>query len=88
MSFKKVFTLSTLRIISIVLGLVYSILQVRFFGTSRAVEVFFVANTLVYLVISLTQAGQLSDIFLPVYLSISQKEGKESAHRAFSVLIN
>ncbi|MEO8568567.1 MAG: lipid II flippase MurJ [Ginsengibacter sp.] len=88
MYFKKIFGLSGLRIVYAILGLTYSILQVRFFGTSRMVEVFFVANAVAYLVISLTQSGQLSEFFLPVYLSIKSKQGKEAAHRAFSVLIN
>ena len=88
MYFKKVFGLSGLRIVYSILGLTYSVLQVRIFGTSRAVEVFFVANAVTYLVTSLTQSGQLSEFFLPVYLSIKAKEGKKAAYRAFSVLIN
>jgi putative peptidoglycan lipid II flippase len=88
MFFKKILGLSGLRIVYAVLGLTYSVLQVRFFGTSRLVEVFFVANAVTYLVTSLTQSGQLSEFFLPIYLSIKAKEGKEAAHRAFSVLIN
>ena len=88
MFFKKILGLSGLRIVYSILGLTYSVLQVRFFGTSRAVEVFFVANAVAYLVTSLTQSGQLSEFFLPIYLSIKAKEGKDAAHRAFSVLIN
>lgn len=88
MYFKKIFGLSGLRIVYSVFGLIYSVLQVRYFGTSRPVEIFFVANTVAYLVTSLTQGGQLSEFFLPVYLSIRTNQGKEAAHRAFSVLIN
>ncbi|MGH2648430.1 MAG: murein biosynthesis integral membrane protein MurJ, partial [Ginsengibacter sp.] len=88
MYFKKIFGLSGLRIVYAVLGLAYSILQVRIFGTSRLVEVFFVANSVVYLVTSLTQSGKLSEFFLPVYMGIKTNHGKEAAHRAFSVLIN
>lgn len=88
MHLKKILGLSGLRIIYGVFGLIYSILQVRIFGTSREVEIFFVANGVVYLVTSLTQSGQLSEFFLPEYLSIKVKFGKEAAHRAFSVLIN
>ncbi len=88
MYFKKILGLSGLRIIYAVFGLAYAILQVRFFGTSRGVEVFFVATTVTYMVISLTQSGQLCEFFLPIYLSIRTKHGKAAAHRAFSVLIN
>ncbi len=88
MYFKKIFGLSGLRIVYALLGLAYSVMQVRIFGTSREVEVFFVANSVVYLVTSLTQSGKLSEFFLPVYMDIRTKYGKEAAHRAFSVLIN
>jgi putative peptidoglycan lipid II flippase len=88
MYFKKILGLSGLRIVYAVFGLAYSVLQVRFFGTSRGVEVFFVANTVTYMVISLTQSGQLCEFFLPTYLSIRTNYGKAAAHRAFSVLIN
>ena len=88
MFFKKILGLSGLRIIYAFFGLIYSILQVRFFGTSRVVEIFFVANAVAYLVTSLTQSGQLSEFFLPIYLGIKEKNGKEAAYRAFSVLIN
>jgi putative peptidoglycan lipid II flippase len=88
MYFKKILGLSGLRIVYAVFGLAYSVLQVRFFGTSRGVEVFFVATTVVYMITSLTQSGQLCELFLPVYLSIRANHGKAAAHRAFSVLIN
>lgn len=88
MYFKKILSLSGLRIVYAVLGLSYSIFQIRIFGTSREVEIFFVANGVVYLITSLTQSGQLSEFFLPEYLSIKVKYGREAAYRAFSVLIN
>jgi putative peptidoglycan lipid II flippase len=83
-----VLKLTGLKMIYAVLGLFYSVLQVRIFGVSREVEAFFIANTAVYLIVSLTQGGQISELFLPQYLSIKEKYGKEYAHRAFSVLIN
>ena len=88
MFFKKIFGLSGLRIVYAIFGLAYSVLQVRYFGTSREVEIFFAANAVAYLVTSLTQSGQLSEFFLPVYLSIKANQGRDAAHRAFSVLVN
>lgn len=88
MYLKKIAGLSGLRVIYAVFGLAYSIIQVRLFGTSRLVEIFFVANTVASLVTSLTQSGQLSEFFLPIYLSLRVNQGKDVAHRAFSVLIN
>lgn len=59
--------LFSLKFIASLLGLGYSILQVRYFGASRTIEIYFAAQSLVYLVTSLTQSGQLAEIFLPEY---------------------
>ena len=64
---KILLKLFSLKFIAAPLGLAYSILQVRYFGASRTIEIFFAAQSLVYLVTSLTQSGQLAEIFLPEY---------------------
>ena len=84
---KNILKLFSLKFVSSLLGICYSILQVRYFGTSRAIEVFFVAQNLVYLVTSLTQSGQLSEIFLPEYLRLKKIDIKLS-FSALNVIIN
>lgn len=64
---KILLKLFSLKFIASLLGLAYSILQVRYFGANRTIEIYFAAQSLVYLVTSLTQSGQLAEIFLPEY---------------------
>jgi len=80
--------MTLLKILASLSGLLYSILQVNYFGTSPAVEAYFVAASLMYLVVSLMQAGQLSEILLPVYHKIKVERGVEAAHVVFSIVIN
>ncbi|GAA0193110.1 hypothetical protein GCM10009122_56060 [Fulvivirga kasyanovii] len=80
--------LTGLKIIGAVLGVIYMVLQVRYFGTSRAIEVFFAAQSVLYVIISLTQSGQLAEIFLPEYLKIRNSKGTSVAHAAYSVVAN
>jgi putative peptidoglycan lipid II flippase len=64
---KILLNLFSLKLLTSLLGLGYTILQVRYFGASRTIEIYFAAQSLIYLVTSLTQSGQLAEIFLPEY---------------------
>ena len=64
---KVLVKLFSLKFLAAILGVTFSILQIRYFGASRLIEIYFAAQSLVYIVTSLTQSGQLSEIFLPVY---------------------
>src|SRR5690349_4338578 len=85
---KDVRTLTYLKLITTVLGLLYSIFQVRIFGTTPEIESYFAATSLMYLITTFTQSGQLAEIFLPTYLNVKTSDGPAEAHRAFSVVIN
>lgn len=85
---KSVGILSVLKLVSTLLGIIYSIAQVRIFGTDKSIELFFAASSLLYLIVSVTQTGQLSEIFLPQYLQIKENHGIEIAHKSYSVVIN
>lgn len=80
--------LTVLNIVGAGLGVVTSIVTAQFFGTSRALEIFFAASALEVLVAKLTQTGVLTDVFLPIYHQIKQKRGREAAGAGFSVLTN
>ena len=80
--------LTVLKLIGAVLGILYSIIQVRYFGTDRIIEVFFAAQTVVYLVTSLTQSGQLAEVYLPIYLRLKEESGLAVASSSFSSIIN
>ncbi len=81
-------SLTVLKLVGAFLGIFYSILQVKYFGTDRVIETFFAAQSLVYLVTSLTQSGQLAEVFLPVYLELKEKYGLTVASLSFSSIIN
>lgn len=85
---KVIIQLSSLKALGAALGLAYSVLQVRFFGATALVDAYFVALSGVYLLISLTQSGQLAEVFLPEYLKMKQDHGRKLAFRLFSALIN
>ena len=70
------------------IALANSVVVACFFGTTRPLEVFFAASTLQGLVTSLTQTGQLAEIFLPIYHRLKHDQGVEAARRAFSIVVN
>lgn len=63
-------SLTFLKILGAISGLIYSILQVRLFGATALVDSYFIATSAVLLITSLTQSGQLSEVFLPEYLKV------------------
>tara|TARA_R110002073_G_scaffold72537_1_gene177595 strand:- start:620429 stop:621898 length:1470 start_codon:yes stop_codon:yes gene_type:complete len=84
---KILLKLFSLKLVASLLGLIYSILQVRYFGASRTIEIYFAAQSLVYLVTSLTQSGQLAEVFLPEYHKLNTiKVGL--GYKGLNVVIN
>ncbi len=86
MSGRAIGLLTGLNLGGAVLGVLNSVLVAHLFGTSRLLEAYFAAVTTQAMVVSLSQTGQLGDIFLPQYHRIRQAEGPESARHAFSAL--
>lgn len=84
---KIIIKLTGLKLIASVVGLAYSILQVRFFGASAEMDAYFVAMSAVYMITSLIQGGQLSEVFLPEYLKQKAKFGSETAHNLLSAIL-
>lgn len=84
---KVIAKLTGLKLLGSIFGLGYSILQIRLLGANAAVDAFFVATTFVYLVTSLLQGGQLSEIFLPEYLKQRKEFGTAAAHQLLSAII-
>jgi len=79
--------LTILNVAGAALAIVQSVVVAWYFGTSRGLEVFFAASTLQGLLLALTQAGQLGEIFLPVYHRIRHDRGPQAAGRAFNVVL-
>ena len=85
---KTVFRLTLIKIAAAVLGMAYSVLQVRLFGATAEVDAFFVASSAVYMITSLVQGGQLAEVFLPEYLKARNNYSTAQAHRLFSAVVN
>lgn len=80
--------LTGLKLIASTTGLLYYILQVRIFGATAEVDAFFVAISAVYMISSLVQSGQLSEVLLPEYLKQKSEFGDRGAHDLLSVILN
>jgi putative peptidoglycan lipid II flippase len=74
--------------LSTLLGLFYSVVLARYFGIGSQIEVYFAATTLLFMINSLSQSGQLAEIVLPVYHKYQNQEGQESANQVMSVVFN
>ncbi len=85
---RNIATLTALNVLGALVGLGASLVTAYFFGTRRALEVYFAASTLEILVQKLTQTGQVAEVFLPIYHRIRQRAGQEAAQEAFAVLTN
>ena len=80
--------LTLYKLAAALLGLLYSVAQVRLFGATAQVDAFFVATSAVYMITSLAQGGQLAEVFLPEYLKLKVEKSPEMAHRLFSAVVN
>ncbi len=85
---KLLLKLTGLKLLSSLVGLIYSVLQVRFFGASGMVDAFFVAMSAVYMITSLIRGGQLAEIFLPEYLKQKRAHGTVAAHDLLPAVLN
>lgn len=79
--------LTSINAITSLLGIAYSILQVRYFGASREIEIYFIAQNLLYVTVSLSQTGHLAEIFLPEFLRL-EKSCENRGFTALSIIFN
>lgn len=85
---KSIGIVAVINILSTVLGLGYSVVLARYFGVGPGIEVYFAATTLLFMLNSLTQSGQLAEIALPIYHKYQHGSGQEEANRVMSVILN
>ena len=77
-----------MKFISIITGLINSLLIVRIFGASSDVDAYFISISAIFVFISLIQGGQLSEVFLPKYLELKINHSNEVAHRALFIILH
>ncbi|MDA7906843.1 hypothetical protein N9B43_08055, partial [Mariniblastus sp.] len=66
----------------------YSITQAQCYGTKPVIESYFAGISIFSMLISLSQSGQLAEMFVPEYHRIKSEHGLGAAERAFSVVLN
>lgn len=80
--------LTLLKLIGLLFGVVYYIFQVQYLGIGRTIETYFVALALTSFVLSLTLAGQVGQLLLPLYHDFELRINTQKANQVFSVVIN
>lgn len=85
---KTILSLTAINMLSAVVGISFSVAQARFFGATRNIEIYFAAFALIRLLVSFSQAGQLSEVLLPVAHQLKDKHGFIKLQQMFSVVIN
>jgi len=85
---KAISSLVLINLVGAGLGLVTAVLIARLFGTTAEAAVYFGATSLFAVTFSLSQTGQLVEVFLPVYHQRKAIDGPRGAYAAASVVIN
>jgi len=85
---KSIGVVGIINALSTGLGLLYSVVLARYFGVGTSIEVYFASTTLLFMINSLTQSGQLAEIAMPIYHKFQSSEGQEKANRVMSVVFN
>ena len=71
-----------------VVGVAQAFIVGRLFGTTSGIEIFFAASMIFVSVNKLLQAGQIAEIFTPIYHQVKESDGPESAFELQAVLLN
>lgn len=70
------------------LGFINSLLIVHAFGVSREIEIYFAATLLVGTIDRIFSVGTTTEILIPSFLQIKEKEGLNTAMLSFSMICN
>jgi putative peptidoglycan lipid II flippase len=85
---KSVALLSVINLASALMGIGSSVVMAQAYGVSPDVEVYFAATSLFFMITSLTQTGQLSEITLPIYHRFKENVSQLAANAVFSVILS
>ena len=76
-----------LNITAALFSLAFIILQAEYFGASREIEIYFISQGIVHIILGLLQANQIGPLFLPIYHKLSDSHSREMGYKAFSVIL-
>lgn len=85
---KSIFSISIINAIGVVVSVLNTVVVARLFGTTREIEVYFVTNVVIYIVMKLSQGGEMSEVLLPVYHRYKIKDNKRIAQHIVSAVLN
>jgi len=69
-------------------GLFQTFVIASFFGASRTVEIFFAALAFQMSLQQITNSGQVSELFTPIFHDIQKAHGEQKSHAAVSAMLN
>ena len=85
----KVFSeLIGLKLFSAVLSVLYGVLQIKYFGSTGTMDAYFIAFSLIYIVTSSIQGGQMTEFMLPRYVELLKSGNSRKASLFVSGLMN
>ena len=85
---KSIGLVAIVNVVNAVVGIVQAFIVGRLFGTTQSIEVFFAASAIFASVNKLLQAGQIAEIFTPIYHQMKKSDGAEAAFKLQAVLLN
>lgn len=88
LSIKSLSMLTSLNLLTAIVGLSQTIIIAQIFGASRAIETYFAATTFQNFLLQISTSGQIGDLFIPIFHNIQAESGKEASYLAFSAMTN
>ena len=85
---KSIGLVGIVNVVNAVVGIIQAFIVGRLFGTTPSIEVFFAASAIFVSVNKLLQAGQIAEIFTPIYHQVKESDGTDAAFQLQSVLLN
>lgn len=85
---KSIGLVAMVNVCNAAIGIVQAFLVGMLFGTTSGIEIFFAASTFQLSISKLMQAGQIAEIFIPIYHQLKESEGQSVAFNLLSVLMN
>jgi len=85
---KSIGLVAIVNVVNALVGIAQAFIVGRLFGTTTSIEIFFAASAIFVSVNQLLQAGQIAEIFTPIYNQVKESDGAEAAFKSQSVLLN
>ena len=88
LSFKSLGWMTIINIVAVGVSLAQTIAVAAIFGATRSIEIFFAATTFLMFLQQIASAGQIGDLFTPIFHDLQVSGGNKVARDAFSAMTN